>query len=65
VQRVTETGNDVLRQAAEMTRDLTQQWSALVSFDTPEAKNAVRRANAALQAARGCRQLSQIRVAAN
>jgi hypothetical protein len=51
VQRVTETGNDVLRQAAEMTRDLTQQWSALVSFDTPEAKNAVRRANAALQAA--------------
>ncbi len=51
MQRVTETGNDVLRQAAEMTRDLTLQWSAVVSFDTPEAKNAVRRANAALQAA--------------
>ena len=51
VQRVTETGNDVLRQAVEMTRDLTQQWSALVSFNTPEAENAVRRANAALQAA--------------
>jgi hypothetical protein len=51
VRRATETGEDVLRQTAEMTRDLTQQWSALVSFDTPEAKNAVRRANAALQAA--------------
>jgi hypothetical protein len=51
VQRVTETGNDVLRQAAEMTRDLTQQWNALLSFNTPEAENAVRRANAALQAA--------------
>jgi len=51
VQRVTETGNDVLRQAADTTRDLTQQWSALVSFNTPEAENAVRRANAALQAA--------------
>jgi hypothetical protein len=51
VQRVTETGNDVLRQAADTTRDLTQQWNALLSFDTPEAENAVRRANAALQAA--------------
>jgi hypothetical protein len=51
VQRVTETGNDVLRQAADTTRDLTQRWSALVSFNTPEAENAVRRANAALQAA--------------
>jgi hypothetical protein len=51
VQRVTETGNDVLRQAVETTRDLTQQWSVMLSFDSPEAKNAVRRANAALQAA--------------
>jgi hypothetical protein len=51
VQRVTETGIDVLRQAAETTRDLTQQWSVMLSFDSPEAKNAVRRANAALQAA--------------
>jgi hypothetical protein len=51
VQRVTETGRDVLRQAADTTRDLTQRWSALVSFNTPEAENAVRRANAALQAA--------------
>jgi hypothetical protein len=51
VQRVMETERDVLRQAVDMTRDLTQQWSALVSFDTPEAENAVRRANAALQAA--------------
>ena len=51
VQRVTETGNDVLRQAADTTRDLTQQWNALLSFNTPEAENAVRRANAALQAA--------------
>jgi len=51
VQRVLETERDVLRQAVETTRDLTQQWSAMLSFDTPEAKNAVRRANAALQAA--------------
>jgi hypothetical protein len=51
VQRVMETERDVLRQAADTTRDLTQQWSAVVSFDTPEAENAVRRANAALQAA--------------
>jgi hypothetical protein len=51
VRRATETGSDVLRQAADTTRDLTQRWSALVSFNTPEAENAVRRANAALQAA--------------
>ncbi len=51
VQRVTETGEDVLRQTADTTRDLTQRWSALVSFNTPEAEIAVRRANAALQAA--------------
>jgi len=51
VNRVAETGRDDLRQAADTTRDLTRQWSALVSFDTPEAENAVRRANAALQAA--------------
>jgi hypothetical protein len=51
VNRVAETGRDVLHQAADTTRDLTRQWSAMVSFDTPEAENAVRRANAALQAA--------------
>ena len=51
VNRVAETGRDVLRQAADTTRGLTQQWSAMLSFDTPEAENAVRRANAALQAA--------------
>jgi hypothetical protein len=51
VNRVTETGRDVLRQAADTARDLTQQWSALISFDTPEAENAVRRANATMQAA--------------
>ena len=51
VNRVAETGRDVLRQAADTTRGLTQQWSAMLSFDTPEAENAVRRPNAALQAA--------------
>ena len=51
VNRVAETGRDVLRQTADTTRGLTQQWSAMLSFDTPEAENAVRRANAALQAA--------------